>query len=151
MEAALPLAAPELGFAVRDGGVLAHAAVPTLRFALEIDAGDADVRSVALSVELRIAATRRRYDAGEEERLANLFGPTEQWDRSLHALHWTSLTVNVAGFSGLTVVELPVTCTYDLEVAAAKYMAALGDGGEIPLEFLFSGSVFYAAGGGLQI
>ena len=31
-------------------------------------------------------------------------------------------------------------CTYDFEVAAAKYLEAL-DGGEVPLEFLFSGTV----------
>ena len=35
-------------------------------------------------------------------------------------------------------------CTYDLEVAASRYLDALADG-EVPLEFLFSGSVFYAA------
>ena len=34
-------------------------------------------------------------------------------------------------------------CTYDFEVAAARYFQALGDG-EVPLEFLFSGTVFYA-------
>jgi len=151
MEAALPLTGPELTFAVREGAVLEHTAVPTLRFALEIDAGDAEVRSVALSVELRIAAARRRYDEAEERRLTDLFGPTEQWDRSLHALHWTSLSANVAAFSGRTEVDLPVTCTYDLEVAGAKYMAAIGNG-EIPLEFLFSGTVFYAGPGGrLQV
>jgi hypothetical protein len=42
---------------------------------------------------------------------------------------------------------MPVTCTYDLEVVAAKYFYALEDG-EVPLEFLFSGTVFYAAEGG---
>jgi hypothetical protein len=37
---------------------------------------------------------------------------------------------------------MPVPCTYDLEVVAAKYFHALQDG-EVPLEFLFSGTVFY--------
>jgi hypothetical protein len=40
------------------------------------------------------------------------------------------------------VADMPVTCTYDLEVAATKYFHAL-EGGEVPLEFLFSGMVFY--------
>jgi uncharacterized protein DUF6084 len=40
-----------------------------------------------------------------------------------------------------------VTCTYDLEVVASRYLDALRDG-EVPLEFLFSGSVFYADGDG---
>jgi hypothetical protein len=42
---------------------------------------------------------------------------------------------------------MPVTCTYDLEVIATKYIYALEDG-EVPLEFLFSGTVFYAEDGG---
>jgi hypothetical protein len=46
---------------------------------------------------------------------------------------------------------MPVTCTYDFDVVAAKYFHAL-ESGEVPLEFLFSGTVFYAGeGGGLQI
>src|SRR4051794_1746797 len=128
-----------------------HAAVPTLRFNLAVDAAGAAVRSVALSVQLRIAATRRRYDAAEQERLVDLFGLPSEWARNLHGLHWTNLTANIGSFTASTEVELPVTCTYDLEVVGARYMSALEDG-EIPLEFLFSGTVFYSgADGCLQV
>ena len=42
-------------------------------------------------------------------------------------------------------------CTYDFNVAAAKYFHALRDG-EVPLLLLFSGTVFYRGeGGALQI
>ena len=51
------------------------------------------------------------------------------------------------GFTGQHRVELPVPCTYDFEVAAAKYLHALDDG-EIPLLFLFSGTVFAKGDGG---
>jgi Family of unknown function (DUF6084) len=145
--------APELDFAVREGGVLEHAAVPTLRFALEVTVtGEpTDVRSVALSVEIRIAATSRTYNPAERDRLAELFGGDEDWGRNLHAMHWTTLGVNIPPFSGSTIVDLPVTCTYDLEVSGAKYLHAL-DHGQIPLEFLFSGTVFYAdESGRLQV
>ncbi len=37
---------------------------------------------------------------------------------------------------------MPVSCTYDFEVVGTKYFSALGDG-EIPLTFLFSGTIFY--------
>jgi hypothetical protein len=47
----------------------------------------------------------------------------------------------VPGFTGSCEVELPVPCTYDFEVAASKYLHALGDG-EVPLLLLFSGTVF---------
>lgn len=153
MEAALPdrLVAPVLSFAVRDGGVLSPAAVPTLRFALEIEVGDgAPVRSVALNVELRIAATRRAYDEAAERRLVELFGAPDQWPRTLRSLHWTSLTLNVPPFHGHTVVELAVPCTYDLEVTASQYFNALEDG-QVPLEFLFTGTVFYTDDGRMQV
>ena len=50
-----------------------------------------------------------------------------------------------------TQIEMPVTCTYDFDVVSAKYFHAL-DKGDIPLEFLFSGTIFYEGPGGrLQI
>lgn len=159
MSTSLPIAgagsghAPELAFTVRDGGVLEHAAAPSLRFVVAIEtlAAAAEVRSVALTVEVRIAATRRRYESGERDALIELFGRPEEWGRNLKTLHWTTLTANVPPFAGTTEIELPVACTYDLEVSASKYFSALEDG-TVPLEFLFSGTVFYdGADGRLQV
>jgi Family of unknown function (DUF6084) len=147
MEAAAGVVAPELSFAVEDGGVLEHAAVPTLLFRVRVES-TGEVRSLSLSVQLRIAAPGRTYADGEEERLRELFGAPEQWGRSLRSLHWTTVAVNVPAFSGTALVELPVTCTYDLEVTAAGYLSALADG-EVPLEFLFGGTLFYAGPDGL--
>jgi hypothetical protein len=147
METALPMAAqaaPQLDFAIDEVAPLEHAAVPTLRFALRVDsAGAAPVRSVALGVQIRIAATRRSYDARAQERLVELFGQPREWARNLHGLHWTMLNVQVPAFTGSTVADLLVPCSYDLEVTATRYFRALEDG-TVPLEFLFSGSVFYA-------
>jgi hypothetical protein len=57
----------------------------------------------------------------------------------------------VPPFGTEILTELPVTCTYDFNLAATKYFHALEEG-EIPLEFLFSGSVFYQrAEGSLQV
>jgi hypothetical protein len=141
---------PDLAFSVDDAGALTHAAAPTLQFALRIES-PRDIRSVSLSVEIRIAATRRAYDERAQERLVELFGQPEDWGRNLHALHWTTLSVVVPAFSGQTVVDLKVPCTYDLEVAGARYMNALEDG-NVPLEFLFSGAVFYTGEDGrLQV
>jgi hypothetical protein len=41
-------------------------------------------------------------------------------------------------------------CTYDFEVTAAKYLHALRDGA-VPLQFLFSGTVFMAGQHGFSI
>jgi hypothetical protein len=59
---------------------------------------------------------------------------------------WTFTNVNVPAFTESVLVDLPVPCTFDFNVAAAKYFYAL-ENGEVPLTLLFSGTVFYDAGG----
>ncbi len=146
-----PSAAPELHFTVLGCEPLPHAAAPTLRFSLGIDAGSAAVRSVMLEVQIRIAATQRGYSEAEQAQLGDLFGAPHQWGDTLRGLLWTHATAVVAPFAAATVVDLLVPCTYDFDVAAAKYLAGLQDGA-IPLDLLFSGTVFYAGpGGALQI
>lgn len=138
---------PQLAFAVEGVDPLLAAAVPTLAIRLRIDSGTRPVRGIALNVRLRIAAERRRYDEAEAERLHDLFGPADEWARSLGSVPWTETVLNVGPFEGHTVVDLRVPCTYDFEVAAAKYLSALGDGA-VPLELLFSGMVFYTGAEG---
>jgi hypothetical protein len=134
---------PELSFSVEGGERVEHAAVPTLAFALGV-ASELPVRSVLLDVQLQIAARRRPYDSAAHERLFELFGPVEQWGTSLRTLLWTRATLVVPPFTGTTVAQLPIACSYDLDVTASRYFDALDDG-EVPLEFLFSGTVFYGA------
>ena len=147
MAAAGPWAAgsiPDLAFAVTGAGRLEYAAVPTLRLALGISSAGAAVRSILIDVQIRIAATRRAYGHESDDRLFELFGPRADWGTTLRSLLWTRTTLVVPPFSGATEVDLLVPCTYDLDVAAAKYLGALRDG-DVPLELLFSGSVFYSA------
>ena len=141
------LAAPALGFAVEEVTALEHAAVPTLRLRLHLDAGGREVRSLGLNVQLRIDATRRRYEPGDEERLSELFGARERWGRTLRSLPWARASLTVPRFAGETSVDLDVPATYDFEVVAAKYLNALR-GGDVPLELLFSGTLFYPGEGG---
>ena len=137
--------APALSFAVRDAAPLEHAAVPTLRFAVAVEAtGGVAVRSLLLDVQLQIAARRRAYDDGAHGRLFELFGPAEAWGTTLRTLPWARTTVVVPPFTGSAVVHVQVPCSYDLEVAASLYLDAVADG-QVPLEFLFSGTVFYGA------
>jgi hypothetical protein len=144
-------AVPELGFTVLGCEPLRHAAAPSLRFSLAIDAQGAAVRSVMLDVQVRIAATQRGYSEAEQAQLGDLFGEAHRWGDTLRNLLWTQATLVVPPFDGSTVVDLIVPCTYDFDVAAAKYLAGLRDG-DIPLELLFSGTVFYVgAAGAIQI
>ena len=47
----------------------------------------------------------------------------------------------VPGFTGGVEVDLPVACTYDLEIAATSYFHALQQD-DIPFLLLFSGTIF---------
>ncbi|HET9964998.1 MAG TPA: DUF6084 family protein [Rubrobacter sp.] len=139
---------PDLEFRVEGAEVPEFAAVPSILFKLRIENLDGEpIRSVALNTQIRIAATRRHYDDAEQERLLELFGEPSRWKDTLRSLLWTHTVLQVPRFSGSTVVDMPVACTYDLEVVAAKYFYAL-EHGEVPLEFLFSGTIFYAGEGG---
>ena len=95
-----------------------------------------------------IEPKRRQYDPGEERRLTELFGETPRWGDTLQPFLWTNVSLTVPGFTGSTEIDLPITCTYDFEIAAAKYMHSL-DSGEIPIVALFSGTVFGRSASGL--
>src|SRR5262245_33374752 len=128
-----------------------YAVAPTIRFALRIEeTTGAAVHTIALRCQLRIEPTRRRYSPTEAERLLDVFGETTRWADTLKPLQFTTVSVMVPGFTGLTEVDLPVPCTYDLEVAAGRYFDSL-DGGEVPLLLLFSGTVFAKRGDGFEV
>jgi hypothetical protein len=154
MAATIPVhagSAPRLDFQVRAAAAMPYAAVPTLRFDVAVTAaGGQAIRSVLLDVQIQIAARRRAYGPRAQERLFELFGGADRWSSTLRTLPWMRATLLVPPFAGSTVVEIPVVCTYDLDVIAARYLQALDDG-EVPLELLFSGTVFYSdADGRLQ-
>jgi hypothetical protein len=143
---------PDLDFGIQGAEVLEYAAVPSLLFKLRVENLEEEpVRSVSLNTQVRIAATQRHYDTAEQQRLLEVFGAPHRWGQTLRSLLWAHTTLQIPRFSGSTVVDMPLPCTYDMEVIGSKYFHALEDG-EVPLEFLFSGTVFYAAEGGrLQI
>src|SRR5690606_5668147 len=59
-----PDLAPSLEFTVEGAEALEYAAVPTLRFMLRLEsAGGAQVASVVLNAQVRIAVRARQYDA----------------------------------------------------------------------------------------
>jgi uncharacterized protein DUF6084 len=141
----------ELAFQVTGVRAEPYAAVPTLIFGLGIAARGAEaIESIALRCQIRIEPQQRRYSAAEEERLEELFGATPRWGETLRPFLWTHLSTIVPGFTGETRAELAVPCSYDLEVAAAKYLHGLDDG-EIPALFLFSGTIFVRGPDGMRV
>lgn len=141
---------PELDFQVAGVEPVRHAAAPALDFRLAISQNGepAAIQSIALQCQIRIDARRRRYDADEQARLTDLFGEPGRWSQTLSNMFWTHAAVVVPPFSEkTTTVPLSVPCTFDFNIAATKYFHGLRDG-EVPLELLFSGSVFYRNGDG---
>jgi hypothetical protein len=104
-----------------------------------------------VQAQIQIQAAQRPYDDREKERLEDLFGTPDRWGQTLRNRLWTHASATVGPFSGITETVLPVQCTYDFNVIATKYFYAL-EGGEVPLLFLFSGTIFYSGpDGGLQV
>lgn len=144
---------PDLSFEVTGVDAPPYAALPLLVFKLRVTNALAEERihSVALRCQIQIAATRRRYNPAAQARLLEVFGEPERWRETLRSLLWTHTSTVVPRFTDSTVVDLPVPCTYDFEVVSTKYFNAVEEG-EIPLNFLFSGTVFYEGeGGNLQV
>jgi hypothetical protein len=133
-----------LEFAVLAAEPIEHAAVPGLRFQLHAtEPSGREVYTIALSAQVQIDPARRSYDDATRARLVELFGEPERWGATTHALQWARVEALVPSFSGQTLFALEVPCSYDLEVAAAKYFDSL-PGGEIPLSFHFNGTILYA-------
>lgn len=142
---------PELEIACE--GVVAdrYAAAPTVLVRLRVrDLARAGVRAIALRCQVRIEPLRRAYDDVEAARVVDLFGDRTRWASTMHPLQLAFVDRVLPGFEDEAVVELPLPLSYDVEVAAHKYLAALG-AGEIPLLLLFSGQVFGAGPAGLTV
>ncbi|MEU9335571.1 DUF6084 family protein [Streptomyces sp. NPDC048290] len=124
-----------------------YAAGPTLVFRLRIThGGDEPVHALVLNCQLRVEPARRGYDRAETDGLVDLFGEPSRWGSTLQPLQFAQVPLMVPGFTGETETDLVVPCTYDMDVAAARYAAAL-HGGDVPLLMLFSGTAFTGAGG----
>jgi Family of unknown function (DUF6084) len=146
----------DLNFQVEGAEPERSAAIPALLFkvrAMEATkaAAPTPIHSVALRCQIRIEPARRRYDAGEQGRLVDLFGAPDRWGKTVRPLLWTHASAVIRPFAGSTDFDLPIACSYDFSLSATQYFEALGDG-EIPLCFLFSGTIFYESDiHGLQV
>jgi hypothetical protein len=144
---------PELNFQIEGAEAVPHGASPLLSFKLRVTNTGAEqaIHTVVLRAQIQIEVTRRHYSHEEQARLLDLFGEPERWGQTLRNLLWTHAIVVVPPFLHETVVDLQVPCTFDFNVGATKYFHGLADG-DLPLNFLFSGTVFYPDGTGqLQV
>ncbi len=144
---------PDLDFQVESVEAVPFAVAPLLNFKLNVSNADADeyIQTVNLRCQIQIEPTRRRYNAEEQSNLSDLFGEPDRWSQTLKPMLWTHANCVIAPFQGATTVDVPVNCTFDFNVAGTKYFGGLADG-EVPLLFLFSGTIFYESDtGSLQV
>ncbi len=137
----------DLEFTILDVIPEPYAATPNLLFKMRVtESSGTQIHAIALRAQVRIEPQRRHYADGEKDGLEDLFGGPERWGETLRPFLWTQTSTMLQGFNDSVEFDLPVTCTYDFEVTAAKYLQALTDG-DIPVVLLFSGTVFSKTAG----
>ncbi len=138
---------PDLDFQIAGVEPVRDVATPGLAFQLRVTNREERqaVHAILLRCQIQIEAPRRRYNPKEQEELRDLFGEPARWGQTLRSMLWANISVNVPAFTGSITYPVCVPCTFDLTVASAKYFHALA-GGEVPVTFLFSGSVLYDSG-----
>src|SRR5579884_3808200 len=126
---------PDLHFEIIGAAPLRDMATPALAFDLRVsNNGRAPVRAVLLRCQIQIETARRRYSAGEQDQLRDLFDEPQRWGQTLRPLLWINASVNVPAFTEGIVYPISVPCTYDLNVPVTKYFHALA-GDTVPLTF----------------
>ena len=144
---------PDIDFEVTGAEAVTFAAAPLLNLKLRLTNKDADeqIQNVMLRCQINLEVARRGYTDTEKTRMFELFGEPSRWGQTLKSMLWTHTNIVVQPFTAATEVDLPVSCTFDFNVAATKYFDGL-DAGEVPLLLLFSGTMFYRdESGDLQI
>jgi hypothetical protein len=135
---------PDLSYEILGSEAVPYSAAPMLAFKLKVSQPGAivPIHAIALRCQIRIEPARRKYSDAEAAKLEDLFDTRDRWGQTLKSLLWTHANVTVGPFASSALVDLPVPCTYDFNVAATKYFHAVEDG-EITLTLLFSGTVFH--------
>ena len=141
----------DLSFTVVDVFAEKYAAAPQLTARLRIRESSGEVvHAMALRAQVRIEPQRRSYSGDEASGLLDMFGTRDRWVDTLKPFMWMQVNTMVQGFTEVTEVDLAMPCTYDFDVSWSRYLHALRDDA-IPVEFLFSGTVFVRGSTGFAV
>ncbi len=144
---------PDLSFEILRASPVRDMITPALAFETRVKNGfpDEHVHAILLRCQIQIEVARRRYNSAEQHQLRDLFDDPSRWGDTLRPMTWANVSVNVPAFSGSMDFAITIPCAFDLTIGTAKYFHGIAEG-EVPLTFLFSGSVFYDGGqGALQV
>lgn len=146
-----PLPSVDLDFTCLDVVSDRFAAGPTVVLKMRAtETSGGRVHAVALRCQVRVEPVRRSYGDGEAAKVVDLFGDRPRWGSTMQPMQLAFLSQVLSSFTGTCDFDLVLPLSYDVEVAAHKYLAAL-EGGEAPLILLFSGTVFSGALGSLSV
>lgn len=141
----------ELDFRIEGARLSELSASPEIALTVRVSALPSSVRvqSLLLRAAVRLDGSIRTHSPAERERLAELFGGRGVWERSTRDLVWTRLTTVVPAFSGSAAFEVGIPCSFDLAVAAFRYLHAL-EGGSVPIRLEWSGTAFLENSAGVS-
>ncbi len=140
-----------LAFSVLDVTADRYAATPQLLARLRVEeTSGAAIHAIALRAQVMIEPQRRPYTDDEAAGLLDQFGPRARWKDTLRPFLWTFATTMVSGFSGAHDFDLPIPCTYDVEVTGSKFLHAQ-QVADIPIRMLFGGTVFSRGATGFSV
>src|SRR6478752_2009236 len=128
-----------------------YAAGPTVVFKMRCtETSGVRVHAVALRCQVRVEPVRRSYSDAEAAQVVDLFGERSRWGTTMQTMQLAFMSQVLPGFAGSTTFDLTMPCSYDVEVAAHKYLAGL-ENGFVPLLLLFSGTIFAGAPGTISV
>jgi hypothetical protein len=128
-----------------------YAAAPTVLLKMRATERTGErVHALALRCQVRIEPLRRHYSDDEAAKVVDLFGDRSRWGSTMQPMQLAFLSQVLPGFVSECTFDLALPLSYDVDVAAHKYLAGL-DEGEIPLLLLFSGTVFTGAVGSIAV
>ena len=147
----LPVPVPDLDFSCREVVPDPFAAGPTVVFRMTAtETSGVRVHAVALRSQVRVEPIQRHYSDREADQVVDLFGDRSRWGQTLQPMQLAFLTQVLPSFTGSCDFDLTMPCSYDVDVAAHKYLAGLEEG-DIPLLLLFSGQVFTGTVGAIAV
>lgn len=144
---------PQLNFQIEGAEAVPYAAAPQINLKVRVQTSEPQltVQNVLLQCQIQIEPARRRYRPEEQDKLRDLFGAPSRWGQTLRQMLWANASVVIPPFQDSNVVDVPLPCTFDFNVAVTKYLYGLQDG-DVPICVLFSGTIFYAnESGQLQV
>ena len=148
--AGFPLSA-DLDFSCEATVADRYAASPTVLLRMRaVEHTGVRVHALALRCQVRIEPLRRHYSDAEGAKVVDLFGSRERWGQTMQPLQLGFLSQVLPGFEDECRFDLALPLSFDVDVAAHKYLAGLEDG-EVPLLLLFSGQVFTGETGSIAV